>query len=296
MHIEPVSRLNLPDLETVVFAGGGNRCWWQAASVMHWLDRGWHLPANLVGTSGGAAIAAASLSQDGLQRAFEACRRLFDGTPRLLERGGAERRWRFAHQRVYPAWLASFVNDETFEAVRGAPQRLRVALTRPARALGLKGSIVAGTLGYLIDKWVWNRLHPGLPRLFGMRQDFVELQQCANLAEAQTLLVAAAAAPPFLRSQQVGDGLAIDGGYLDSVPLPEQDEGACAATLVLLTRHYPKLPRLFRHRGRHYLQASRRIPVSTWDCTARATIQDAFDLGTHDAADALAQGLLTLER
>jgi hypothetical protein len=204
------------------------------------------------------------------------------------------RGWRFAHQRIYPAWLASFVNDETFEAVLLAPQQLRVALTRPARALGLGGSVVAGTLAYLVDKYVWNRLHPRLPAMLGLRQEFVDLHQCSTLAEAQTLLTAAAAAPPFLRAQRVAGRHAIDGGYLDSVPVPEQDEAARSTTLVMLTRHHPKLPALFRHQGRYYLQPSRRVPVSTWDCTRRTDIGAAFALGDEDARNGFSGGLLHL--
>jgi hypothetical protein len=56
------------------------------------------------------------------------------------------------------------------------------------------------------------------------------------------------------------------------------------ATLVLLTRHYPKRPSIFQYGGRTYLQPSRPVPVSTWDCTAKATVIDAFTLGYKDAA------------
>jgi predicted acylesterase/phospholipase RssA len=296
MHVEAIDRLHLPQIETLVFAGGGNRCWWQAAMVSDWMKRGWRLPPTLVGTSAGAAVAAAALTSDGLQRAFESCRQLFSDTPRLFEwRGRTPRQWRFAHHRVYPAWLASFVNDSTFDTVREAPQQLMVALTRPARALGLKGSMVAGTCAYLVDKFVWNRLHPRLPRMLGLRQEFVGLQQCATLAEARTLLLAAAAAPPFLSAQQVAGSVAIDGGYLDSVPVLPEASAARATTLVLLTRHYPKLPTLFCYRGRHYLQPSRRVPVSTWNCTAATDIQAALSLGSQDAANVMQNGRMTLE-
>ncbi|WP_199536131.1 patatin-like phospholipase family protein [Dyella solisilvae] len=292
-----MTQLQLPQIQTLVFAGGGNRCWWQAAVVGDWMKRGWRLPPTLVGTSAGAAIAAAALTSEGLQHAFEGCRRIFADNPRLLEsRTVATHRWQFSHERIYPAWLASFVDDGTYEAVQKAPQRLMVALTRPARALGLGGSVVAGTLAYLVDKFVWNRLHPRLPRMLGLRQEFLDLKQCSTLAEARKLLLAAAAAPPFMPAQEVAGGVAIDGGYLDSVAVPTQDEEARASTLVLLTRHYPRLPVLFRHRERHYMQPSQRVPVSTWDCTAAATIHAAYDLGRLDVAQAMDHHLVTLDK
>lgn len=51
------TQLHLDDIHTLAFAGGGNRCWWQAGVVSQLLDMGWKLPPTLVGTSAGAAIA-----------------------------------------------------------------------------------------------------------------------------------------------------------------------------------------------------------------------------------------------
>jgi hypothetical protein len=79
------------------------------------------------------------------------------------------------------------------------------------------------------------------------------------------------------------------------VPVPEQTPAEGRHTLVLLTRHYPKLPPLFLHRDRYYLQASQRIPVSTWDCRPRADIHAAWVLGKRDAATFMADGLVTLK-
>ena len=66
--------------------------------------------------------------------------------------------------------------------------------------------------------------------------------------------------------------------------------GADAKTLVLLTRHYAHLPPFFRMQGRSSWQPSRPIPVSTWDCTSKTTVEAAFDLG-RDAARAALKGL-----
>ena len=283
MRIQSVSRLNLGSIQTLVFAGGGNRCWWQAGAVTHWQERGWTLPPTLVGTSAGAAVATACLSER-VTTALEGCIRLFDGNPRIFDwRGLARLKLSFAHQRVYPAWLSSFIDDTGFDGLRQAPSRLRVAFTRPARLLGLGGSLAAGTIAYMIDRYVANRLHPRLPQWLGLRYEFIDLQQCSDLAEAKNLLISAAAAPPFLSAQRIDGRHAIDGGYVDNAPIPEQTAAEKASTLVLLTRHYPKLPTLFRFNERHYWQPSQRIPVSTWDCTARATVRDAFGLGQQDA-------------
>jgi predicted patatin/cPLA2 family phospholipase len=285
-----VNDIHLSQFDTLVFAGGGNRCWWQAGAVSHWLEQGWQLPRQLVGTSAGAAIATACIT-DRTKAALDACLQLYAGNARIFDwRALARFKLHFAHEHIYPTWITAFLNPATFETVRNSPIRLRVAFTRPARALGLAGSIVAGTLAYIVDKHLGNSIHPRLPRLLGLRQDFLDLHECETLEQAQILLSAAAAAPPFMPSQRINGTPAIDGGYTDNAPIHAQSEPEKSRTLVLLTRHYPKLPRLFRWQQRVYWQPSQRVPVSTWDCTPRTTVHAAFALGERDARLALHSG------
>jgi hypothetical protein len=203
-------------------------------------------------------------------------------------------RLRFAHHRIYPEWVSSFLNAEQFERLRQSSSRLSVAVTRPARALGMSGSVVAATFAYLLDKFIANRIHPRLPKMLGLRQDLLELHACTSVDEALALLVAAAAAQPFIPARRIGGRIAFDGGYIDNAPTPPQQEAERAGTLVLLTRHYPKLPIFFRGDGRFYWQPSRRIPVSMLDCTPRATVQQAFAMGEDEARHAFTSGVLRL--
>lgn len=288
---EDVRGYALAGVETLVFAGGGNRCWWQVGAIGHLMSRGMRLPKQLIGTSAGAAVAASCMTRNP-DVALQACLKLYADNVRIFDWSGLSRlRFKFAHQHVYPAWLNSFLNAETIDEIRNSSSRLTVALTRPARFLGTGGSVVAGTLAYLIDKYLWNSIHPRLPKMFGLRQDFVALNDCASLEDAHSLLVAAASAPPIMSARRIGEGQAFDGGYVDNAPIPPQSAGERANTLVLLSRHYPNLPRLFRRLGRTYWQPSRRVPVSTWDCTAKTTVRDAYDLGRRDAQEALKQEL-----
>jgi predicted acylesterase/phospholipase RssA len=294
MRIDPVEQLDLASIHTLVFAGGGNRCWWQAGAVTHALEQGWQLPPKLCGTSGGAAVAT-SLLTTGVHAALAACQRLYADNARMFEWQHMWRlRLRFAHRRIYPEWVGSFLNAEQFERLRQSSSRLSVAVTRPARLLGVSGSVVAATLAYLIDKFVANRIHPRLPKLLGLRQDLLDLHECSSVDDALALLVAAAAAQPFIPAREVSGRIAFDGGYIDNAPTPVQQEAERAGTLILLTRHYPKWPALFRGDGRYYWQPSHRIPVSMLDCTPRATVMDAFNMGVHDARRAFASGLLTI--
>jgi predicted acylesterase/phospholipase RssA len=271
------------EVDVLAFAGGGNRCFWQAGVVAAVLDRGLPLPRTLVGTSAGAAMAASCMTI-GPCAALDTCRQLFSRNERMFHWPAMARmKLHFAHQQTYPEWIASIVNAETFPALQQAKQKLLVAVSRPATLLGKHGSIVAATLAYIVDKKIAHSIHPRLPRYLGLRQEFYDLHGCASAAAAQQLLNASAAAPPLTHPVVLHGKWAFDGGYMDNAPVPRQTAEEQARTLVLLTRHYPALPEFFRRNGRCYWQPSKRIPVSTWDCTSKSTVRDAFDLGYADA-------------
>jgi len=279
---------SLQRFETLVFAGGGNRCWWQAGLISELQARGWFLPRLLVGTSAGAAVAAASLTQT-LDKAFAECQRLYRGNRRLWEWPRLARlELAFAHQRIYPDWLRGFITDEAMAHLKQSGRDLLVAVTRPAPWLGLRASVLAGSVAYLLDKKVAHSIHPRLPAWLGLRQAFLSLQASAHAAAACDLLAAAGAAPPFMKARRLLGQWALDGGYVDNAPVPQQSPEERASTLVLLTRHYPRLPGFFQWRGRSYWQPSQKVPVSTWDCRAGTTIEQAFELGRSDAQRLLA--------
>jgi predicted acylesterase/phospholipase RssA len=281
--IQHIEQKSLQDFQTLAFAGGGNRCWWQAGLVNYLFSQGWNLPSQIVGTSAGAAIAASCINGNSLL-ALEACLKLYRENAHIVNRPDLRRfRLCFAHEYIYPAWIRSFFGACEFKGVLSSSISLQIALTRPARFLGLHASVLAGTVAYLADKYIYSSIHPRLPRYFGLVQEFVSINTCTDAQDAQLLLIAAAAAPPFMPSQKIGSFAALDGGFTDNAPIYAQTDAEKDQTLVLLTRHYPNLPTMFRWRRRVYLQPSRKVPVSTWDCTPKATVLDAFNLGQQDA-------------
>lgn len=285
ISVRPLIHIN--EWKTLVFAGGGNRCWWQAGVVSRLLEEGWTLPPQLVGTSAGAGVAASCLTT-GLETALAACKSLYGANDCVLRwRNLVRGRIEFAHQTIYPAWLDAFMNKATFPRLKASGASLQVAVSRPSRLIGLKASVALGTLAYLADKKVWHRIHPRLPKLLGLRQDFLELTDCKDADEANCVLRAAASAPPIMAAVEVNGLSAFDGGYTDNAPIPEQTKTQREQTLVLLTRCYPSLPVFFQLEGRTYWQPSEPVPVSTWDCTTRCTVDAAFQLGRRDAAKAL---------
>lgn len=278
------TQLRFDRVDTLVLAGGGNRCWWQAGVITNLLENGWKLPPVLVGTSAGAGVAA-SLITCSARDALASCKQLYEQNNQLFEwRSLARLKLKFAHQHIYPAWIESFTSDYHFDRLRSASSELIVAITRPARFLGLAGSLVAGSIAYLADKKVARSIHPRLPRYLGLRQEFLNLKSVVNGQAARVLLQAVAAAAPFMLAQRINGEWGFDGGYADNAPIPPQTEEQKARTLVLLTRHYSTLPAVFEWNGRTYWQPSRPVPVSTWDCRPGTTVDAAFELGVQDCA------------
>jgi predicted acylesterase/phospholipase RssA len=274
--------------QALVLAGGGNRCWWQAGLLSVLLREGAELPPDVFGTSAGAAIAAAAMS-GGVATAMEACRRLYAGNQAVFRwRGLWSARFEFAHQRIYPAWIAAFVDAASLRRLQQGSSRLWVAVSRPAPLLGLWGSVWLGTLACVLEDQLWHRLHPRLAHWFGLRLEFLALNECATHADAARLLCAAAAPPPILPAQHLGGRPAFDGGYTDNAPIAHDLQVDASRSLTLLTRHYPRRALIFREGRRWYWQPSRPIPVSTWGCTGSTSVDDAFTLGARDACGWLA--------
>ena len=275
--------IDLSEIDTLVLAGGGNRCWWQAGLIQALTHRGWMLPPNITATSAGAGIAA-SLLTNRTEAALNACKLLYGSNTQLFDwKAVARLKLKFAHQHIYPAWLKSLMGDGDYSALQNAKSQLQIAVTLPGRLLGLTGSLVAGSIAYMLDKKIAHSIHPKLPRYLGLRQKFFNLNECDSAHEARELLAAAAAAAPFMKAQKIDGHWGMDGGYTDNAPIPVQTPEAADRTLVLLTRHYPDLPQKFFYERRKYWQPSQKIPVSTWDCRPTTTVDFAYQLGLSDA-------------
>lgn len=279
--------LDLSQFEVMICAGGGNRCWWQAGLLNVLGDHGLSPPPSLVGTSAGAAIATAWATRS-IDRALDSCKRLYSENARVFRWRPQAGEARFAQTLIYPEWIDSVLDSTGFEALPGVSSKLSIAVTRPSRWLGPRISIGLATLFYMADKALGGKLHPTMLTRLGLSHEFFMLQESTNLGQAQRLLVAAAAAPPFIPAQTLDDKSAFDGGYLDSMPI--DPKSALQKTLVLMTRHRPELPSRFQYNGRTYWQPSEPVPVSTWDCTPSATVDQAFQLGRMDASSALTDG------
>ena len=92
------------------------------------------------------------------------------------------------------------------------------------------------------------------------------------------LILASSCSPPMTPLLTWKGRHVLDGGVVDNVPVCALDD-APGETLVMLTRRYPALPVI---PGRTYVQPSATIPVSAWDYTNAGGLQSAYDLGRRD--------------
>jgi predicted acylesterase/phospholipase RssA len=272
-----MSSLALESFGTVSLAGGGNRCWWLAGLLDVWMASGKLQPHRMLATSAGVGVATAALCGS-LDASIAACQRLYSDNPRVWR--GQKNAW-FAQEDIYPAWVRSYVTEPGLHRLRGSGIQLWAGVTRLPSGLPLWAGVSLGIAAYVSDKYFGKNLHPKMAQRCGLRMELHSVSHQASASDVEHLLISAAAAPPFIASRRLAGRVALDGGFSDNVPRADLARGD-QPHLMLLTRHYPNRPFCFNHDGRTYLQPSRRVPVSTWDCTAKTDIMSAVELGRRD--------------
>lgn len=290
--LQPLSArqvLALPVVD-VVFAGGGNRCWWQAGLVERLRHHPNWQPLRYTGASAGAGIATAT-ALGTVQQALRAAVDRFNATPRNVEWAHLLKGQRpFALPRIYPDWLHSFFQPADWARLKAQTLQVDVAITRPIRGLPLTVSSLLALTLYATEKFWLRRFHARVPHRLGFRTEHWNLAHSASLADAHNLLGASAACVPITPVARVGGRPALDGGFYDALPrtpLPEHLAPPNGQTLVLMTRHRPDLPTHFALDGRLYWQPTRRTAASSFNCTSGQAVQDTFDHGLSDGDRAL---------
>jgi len=269
--------------DQIVFAGGGNRCWWQAG----WWDtvapKLGLRPRVIAGISAGAATACMIYAHDS-QDVMAYYRRVLSGNRsnaywrNLL---GSERV--FPHYGIYRNALLSIFGEGRLAQLQHAPE-IRVGVAHIPRWTGPRLAVAAGLLAYNIDKHVLRTLHPRLGRKLGFHPEFVRAQDCQSPEQLADLLLQSACTPPFTPVLRRGGRAVLDGGLVDNVPVDALDDTP-GDVLVLVTRPYPRPQRFVLRHGaqrRLYLQPSQRVPISSWDYTRPEGMTHAYDLGRRD--------------
>lgn len=274
-----------PPFDQIVFAGGGNRCWWQAG----WWDTvapelGLR-PRVIAGISAGAATACMVYAHDSHQT-MAYYRDVLANNARNAYWGNLLRRERvFPHYGIYRNALLSLFGDNRLQRLQQAPE-IRIGVAHIPRWTGPRLAVAAGLLAYNIDKHLLKTLHPQLGRKLGFHPEFVLAQDCRSPEALADLLLQSASTPPFTPVLRRNGRAVLDGGLVDNVPVDALD-ATPGNVLVLVTRLYPRPRRFVIETGgqrRLYLQPSQRVPISSWDYTRPEAMTHAYELGRRDAA------------
>lgn len=262
----------------LVFAGGGNRCFWQAGFWSVYDPEGKETPERVVAVSAGAAMACmlfSSRTEFGLNYFKQVTSgNLRNFYPKRALTGGSA----FPHEVIYRSAIRATIDARALAALHAGPS-IEVTMAGLPRRLGARTATFAGISAYNIEKYLFHPVHPRLGRALGFRDLSGTVRACATPEALADLILASSGTPPFTPSAQFNDQTVLDGGLCDNVPVhPLRNQPG--ETLVLLSRRYTQLPRIAR---RTYVQPSIKVPISMWDYTNPKGLQDTFDLGRRDA-------------
>ena len=268
--------------DAVVFAGGGNRCYWQGGFYEAAAERIGLSPSVVVGASAGAFAATYSLLEMGpatRARVIGACNPALKNFDFVAWRSGKPL---CPVGPMYGELLNQTIDTEALARLQ-AKTDLQIAIARLPRSLPPSLGAIVGIGAYQIEKQIFHPVHPRFGRALGFRPEFVAARALDSPQQFREVLMASSGVPPFMPITRVGGIPAFDGGLVDNVPIEpiELIERAGGQTLVLLTRVYKKIPIV---KGRTYVQPSLKIGVSQFDITNPQGIRDAFELGLRDGA------------
>jgi len=277
--------------EQVVFAGGGNRCWWQAG-FWEVVAPAIELKPRVIGAVSAGAATACMLHASDTRTAFEHYRRALRENPRNAYPRNALRRGArvFPHDAIYRDALRTLLGGEHFARLMREAPEIRVQYARLPRGLGPGAAVALGIVAYNVEKYLLRSLHPRSGRALGFRSEIARVQDCEDVEALVELIVGSSCTPPFTPIVRLGGRPALDGGLVDNVPMDAVDAHG-GPTLVLTTRRYPRHRDVFTFAGRVYVQPSRKVAASSWDYRAGAveTYEATWRQGREDGTAFLRQ-------
>lgn len=265
------------DIDSVVFSGGGARCFWQAG-FWEAARSALPVPTAVSAVSGGAAVAAI-LFAGGWSRFFARFLELAESSERNVSLRNFLRRLPvFPHPAISRQSFLHAVSAQALQALRAGPD-FRIVISHPPRMLGARlGALLAVAAGQL-DKRLTGRLNSRWVRNLGFRSSVVRARECDTPDALVHAILQSSSAPPIFPVTRRNGNLALDGGLVDNVPLSAVAE--CRRPLVLLSRPEQDLP----VGGREiYACPSETVPVSTWDFSSPDKVIETFELGRRDGA------------
>lgn len=268
---------NLP-FKHLVFAGGGNRCFWQAGfiqTVRHEVPL--HIQS-VASVSAGSAISCA-LFANKIEETLEVTKQEMASNPK-------NRYWKnlfnehpvHPHSALYRKMIHKAIGPNDLETLKQGPEN-NILLAHIPKWLGPRSATTLGILAYQLEKKLFSPVHPEFGRKLGFQSEFVKASECRTVDELSDIILSSSCTPPFTPIMYRGQKPVLDGGMIDNVPVHGLSHET-GEILVLLTRPYKKLPQIEK---RTYIQPSRKVDVDSWDYTSPNKVQSTYDLGCQDA-------------
>jgi predicted acylesterase/phospholipase RssA len=274
---------------SVVFAGGGSRCFWQlgfwetAAPAL-----GIH-PVAAAAVSAGAPFACFALAADagrvlGYFKKLTAANKKNIYLEHLFRKKPV-----FPHYAMYRDAVLHILDDAFMARLRQGPD-VRVLLTRAPRWMGAYLAAFISVALYNLEKHTIYPLHPVFSKKVGFRGETVLASECRTGDELADLFMQTSCAPPLLPVMKRGRRVVLDGGIIDNVPVFMVDD-LPGAKLVLLTRKYrPEM--LAGHDNVTFVQPSEEIKIQKWEYSDPEGLQYVYDLGRRDGDAFAAETLM----
>jgi predicted acylesterase/phospholipase RssA len=275
---------------SVVFAGGGCRCFWQGGFFAEASGLLSPQPRVFAGVSAGATFAAFLLAGkeqvalDAFLRAVTSNRRNFYPLNGITRRGPV-----FPQHVIHRALIEDIFDDDTIATLHERGQ-VHVLLAHPSRRLPLPISLTLGAAVTALESVARDDLHPALWRTIGFTPEVVSTRTCGSAKQLADLLLQSSCIPPVTPVMRRAGQPVLDGGFVDNVPVRALPADAPQPVLVLLTRQHQRLPEV---PGLVYAQPSVPLRIGPWDYTNPELIREAYEQGRRDGArfarDALAR-------
>jgi predicted acylesterase/phospholipase RssA len=268
--------------EQVVFAGGGNRCWWQAgfwdvvAPVLELR------PKVIVGASAGSATACLLYANDS-RRALAYYAQALAAVTKNANWAHAVQRDKkvFPHNEIFRTALAYLLGGESFVRLKSSAPEIRIVYSRLPSWLGPRSGALVGMSAYNVEKRLFRPLHPNWGRRLGFTSEIATVQDCESPDALVSLIIASSCTPPFTPIEFRDGRATLDGGLVDNIPVHAADQES-GPVLVLATRRYPKHAPVFMRDGRTYVQPSQDVAASSWDYTSVDRMTQTYELGRID--------------
>ena len=207
-----------PDIDGVVFSGGGARCFWQAG-FWEAVKPALPVPSVISAVSGGAAVAAI-LFAGGWSRFYAKFLELATDNDRNLRLRNLLRRHPvFPHPAISRESFLHAVSSRGLQALREGPD-FRIVIAHPPRVLGARLAALLAVAVDEIERRLTGCMNSGWIRALGFRSSVVRARECETPDALVHAILQSSSAPPMFPITRRNGQAALDGRWSRTCPYP----------------------------------------------------------------------------